>query len=177
MKLYRATFPSPIGLMRVLSDGTALRVLSFEDQDDWLVRHLATHYADGEIVTGDPTGIADTLDAYFSGDLTAIDGIPVAGVGTDFQRAVWALLCEIPVGTTTTYGALAKSLGKPPGASRAVGLANGSIVVPCHRVIGANGTLTGYAGGLPRKQWLLAHERVELDLKPPTLDYSPGLAR
>jgi methylated-DNA-[protein]-cysteine S-methyltransferase len=181
MKLYRGTFPSPIGLMRMLSDGTALRVLSFEDQDDWLDRHLAAHYADCEIVAGDPTGLAGTLDAYFSGELTAIDGILVAAVGSDFQRAVWALLCEIPVGTTTTYGALAKTLGKPPGASRAVGLANGSnpisIVVPCHRVIGANGTLTGYAGGLPRKQWLLAHERVELDLKPPTLDYSPGLAR
>ncbi len=88
--------------------------------------------------------------------------------GSPFQQTVWAALREIPVGTITTYGALAKKLGKPPGASRAVGLANGSnpvsIVVPCHRVIGADNRLTGYGGGLPRKQWLLAHERVELPL-------------
>ena len=99
--------------------------------------------------------------AYFKGDLTAIDGLKVANGGTDFQRAVWKALRAIPAGGTITYGALAARLGRPK-AARAVGLANGAnpiaIVVPCHRVVGADGSLTGYGGGMARKQWLLAHE-------------------
>ena len=99
--------------------------------------------------------------AYFAGTSTCID-VPVVLTGTPFQRDVWALLQQIPYGTTTTYGALARELGRP-GASRAVGLANGrnavGVVVPCHRVVGSDGSLTGYAGGLEVKRWLLAHER------------------
>jgi methylated-DNA-[protein]-cysteine S-methyltransferase len=98
---------------------------------------------------------------YFSGDHHAIDSIPVNAGGTPFQQQVWHALRAIPSGTTMTYGALALQLGRPT-ASRAVGAANGAnpigIVVPCHRVIGANTSLTGYARGLERKTWLLRHE-------------------
>ena len=100
------------------------------------------------------------LEAYFAGSQGGFT-VPTAPKGTDFQRTVWRALQGIPLGETTTYGALAVGLGKP-GAMRAVGAANGrnplSIIVPCHRVIGADGSLTGYAGGLPAKRWLLAHE-------------------
>jgi O-6-methylguanine DNA methyltransferase len=173
MTFYRDTVPSPVGPLHLVADDAALRVLSFDDQGEWHGQHLAAHYADAAFAGGDPLGVRRALEAYFAGDLTVIDALPVELAGSDFQRAVWAALREIAVGTTTTYGALAKRLGKPPGASRAVGLANGSnpvaIVVPCHRVIGANDKLVGYGGGLPRKQWLLAHERVELPLMPPAL--------
>ncbi len=160
---------SPIGVLTLVSDGKTLRALSFETQDGWLDGYLAQHFADREIVpTQDPNGFSTRLRAYLAGDLNAIDDIPAQGVGSDFQRAVWAALREIPVGTTTTYGALARKLGQPVSASRAVGLANGSnpiaIVVPCHRVIGANDRLVGFGGGLARKQWLLGHERFELPL-------------
>ena len=100
------------------------------------------------------------LDAYFAGSPVEFD-VPLSLSGTEFQRRVWAELQEIPLGETISYGELARRLGTP-GASRAVGLANGrnpvAIVVPCHRVIGANGRLTGYGGGLERKAWLLRHE-------------------
>jgi methylated-DNA-[protein]-cysteine S-methyltransferase len=109
---------------------------------------------------------AAQLRAYFAGSLTRFD-VPLETGGTPFQRRVWQALLAIPYGTTTTYGRLAAELGDPR-AMRAVGLANGrnpiSIIVPCHRVIGADGSLTGYGGGLPRKQWLLAHERGEVPL-------------
>lgn len=109
----------------------------------------------------DPAGCRGALQAYFAGDLAAIDRLEVAPAGTPFQRGVWAALREIPCGTTQSYGALARRLGRPD-ASRAVGFANGAnpvaVVIPCHRVIGANGSLTGYGGGLDRKRWLLDHE-------------------
>ena len=102
------------------------------------------------------------LEAYFKGQRQTFD-IPLAAVGTAFQHQVWAALREIPFGETVSYGAIASALGKPA-ASRAVGMANGRnplpIVVPCHRVIGANGQLTGYSGGLACKRWLLAHEQA-----------------
>jgi methylated-DNA-[protein]-cysteine S-methyltransferase len=101
--------------------------------------------------------------AYFDGQLNAIDDLPVATPGTDFQRMVWQALRTIPVGQTISYSVLAQRIGRPA-ACRAVGLANGanpiSIIVPCHRVIGANAALTGYGGGVERKRWLLAHEGV-----------------
>jgi methylated-DNA-[protein]-cysteine S-methyltransferase len=112
----------------------------------------------------DAAGMASALGAYFRGELTAIERLPVDPDGTEFQRSVWAGLRRIPAGETTSYGALARSLGLPTSACRAVGAANGAnpiwIVVPCHRVIGASGALTGYAGGLDVKRWLLAHERI-----------------
>lgn len=108
-----------------------------------------------------PRTLRDRLAAYFAGELAAIDGIPVALGGTPFQSAVWAALRRIPAGTTATYAALAAALGRPE-AIRAVGAANGSnpvsIIVPCHRLVGADGSLTGYGGGIERKSWLLVHE-------------------
>ncbi|MBO0756054.1 MAG: methylated-DNA--[protein]-cysteine S-methyltransferase, partial [Bradyrhizobiaceae bacterium] len=108
-----------------------------------------------------PKFIKQALSAYFAGDLTAIDRIAVATRGTGFQRDVWAALRQIAPGTTLSYGALAKEIGHPK-AVRAVGLANGAnpiaIVIPCHRVIGADTSLTGYGGGIKRKRWLLNHE-------------------
>lgn len=102
------------------------------------------------------------LAAYFNGDLRSFT-VPLDTPGTDWQRQVWSELARIPYGETTSYGELATRLGNP-GGSRAVGLANGknrvSIVIPCHRVIAANGTLHGYGGGLPRKRWLLDHEQL-----------------
>ncbi len=102
------------------------------------------------------------IQAYFDGDLTVLDRVPVRTGGTAFQNLVWAALRQIPAAMTTTYGRLAAQIGRPK-ACRAVGLANGanpvSIVVPCHRVIGADASLTGYGGGLDRKRWLLDHER------------------
>ena len=103
------------------------------------------------------------LQAWFAGDLRAFDGLSITTGGTEFQRRVWAALRDIPAGETRSYGQLAAAIGQPT-AVRAVGLANGAnpvgIVTPCHRVIGAGGALTGYAGGVERKRWLLEHERA-----------------
>jgi methylated-DNA-[protein]-cysteine S-methyltransferase len=126
-------------------------------------RLLRRHYGDCTLVPARaPATVRAALTAFFEGDLEAITRLGVRTNGTEFQRRVWAALRAIPAGRTTTYGALATRIGAPT-ASRAVGLANGAnpiaIVVPCHRVIGADGKLTGYGGGLERKQWLLDHER------------------
>ncbi|MWL74189.1 methylated-DNA--[protein]-cysteine S-methyltransferase, partial [Escherichia coli] len=113
------------------------------------------------IGASNPGGLSDKLTAWFEGELSIIDDLPTATAGTPFQREVWKALRQIPCGQVMHYGQLAALLGRP-GAARAVGAANGSnpvsIVVPCHRVIGRNGTLTGYAGGVQRKEWLLRHE-------------------
>ncbi|MCB9551742.1 MAG: methylated-DNA--[protein]-cysteine S-methyltransferase [Myxococcales bacterium] len=118
---------------------------------------------------GDPLGVGDALRRWVGGALDALDAVAVAAAGTAFQQAVWAALRRIPVGETTTYGALAVSLGRPS-AVRAVARANATnpvgIVVPCHRVIGSDGRLVGYAGGLWRKRWLLAHEGAKGFLVP-----------
>jgi methylated-DNA-[protein]-cysteine S-methyltransferase len=111
--------------------------------------------------------VARQLAAYFAGELRAFE-LPLVPTGTPFQQRVWSALQHIPYGATTTYGRLAEQLGQP-GAMRAVGLANGrnpiAIIIPCHRVIGANGSLTGYGGGLQRKQWLLALEGCALSVQ------------
>lgn len=115
-----------------------------------------------------PHGFADAMLAYFSGDVRVIDQLPVRFGGTPFQQRVWAALRTIECGTTISYSELAHRIGQPT-AVRAVGLANGSnpvsIVVPCHRVIGVNGRLTGYGGGIERKRWLLAHEEIMINGK------------
>ncbi|MGH3185097.1 MAG: methylated-DNA--[protein]-cysteine S-methyltransferase [Streptosporangiaceae bacterium] len=154
--------PTPIGEILLISDGEALCALEFEDCGSRMERMLRRQFRTYELV---PSGSADTrrrIAAYFEGDLTTLDDIPVQAGGSDFQRRVWSALRRIPAGTTTTYGRLAAAIGAPT-APRAVGLANGanpvSVVVPCHRVIGASGDLTGYGGGLARKTWLLRHER------------------
>jgi O-6-methylguanine DNA methyltransferase len=155
---------SPLGEMIVVTDADgALRSLDFSDYEARLRTLLRLHYGEYELEeAAAPASVARTLDAYFDGEFDGLDDVPVATGGTAVQREVWAALRDIPAGTTTSYGALAARLGRPK-ASRAVGLANGAnpvaIVVPCHRVIGSNGALTGYGGGLPRKQWLIEHEK------------------
>jgi methylated-DNA-[protein]-cysteine S-methyltransferase len=146
---------SPIDPLLLVGDETGLRELQMAphqpppgaEPDDRALAPVAAQLAD-----------------YFAGRRLAFD-VPLAPVGTAFQLKVWLALREIPYGRTTTYGEIATGLGRPT-ASRAVGLANGrnplAVIVPCHRVIGANGSLTGFGGGLPRKRWLLEHERKVL---------------
>ena len=146
---------SPIDPLLLVGDETGLRELQMAphepppsaERDDEALAPVAAQLAD-----------------YFAGRRLAFD-LPLAPVGTAFQQKVWLALREIPYGRTTTYGEIATGLGQPT-ASRAVGLANGrnpiAVIVPCHRVIGANGSLTGFGGGLPRKRWLLEHERKVL---------------
>jgi methylated-DNA-[protein]-cysteine S-methyltransferase len=146
---------SPIDPLLLVGDETGLRELQMAphepppgaERDDEVLAPVAAQLAD-----------------YFAGRRLAFD-LSLAPVGTAFQQKVWLALREIPYGRTTTYGEIAGGLGQPT-ASRAVGLANGrnpiAVIVPCHRVIGANGTLTGFGGGLPRKRWLLEHERTVL---------------
>lgn len=158
----RATYASPVGLLLLVLDGDALVALDFEGFEARMMRQLARRFPDARLVEGAvPKAVSGSLKAYFKGDHAALDGLTLRLGGTPFQERVWAALRQIPPGETRAYGALAASIGRPS-ASRAVGLANGSnpvaIVVPCHRVIGANGALTGYAGGLQRKTYLLRHE-------------------
>jgi O-6-methylguanine DNA methyltransferase len=145
-----------------------VRALDFADFEPRMRRLLQRHYrADRiDVIIEDraaPSAIRRALSDYFAGDLTALDTIPVATGGTSFQRDVWAALQTIRAGTTLSYGALARQLGRPKSV-RATGLANAAnpvaIVIPCHRVIGSDGTLTGYGGGINRKRWLLAHEGI-----------------
>jgi O-6-methylguanine DNA methyltransferase len=155
---------SPIGTILVVSDADGMvRALDFEDYENRMNQLLRLRWGDYALAEGAaPTVAIRALKAYFEGDLGAVATVPIRAGGTAFQRDVWEALRAIPAGTTTSYGRLAAKLGRPK-ASRAVGLANGSnpisIVVPCHRVIGSDGTLTGYGGGLARKQWLIKHER------------------
>jgi methylated-DNA-[protein]-cysteine S-methyltransferase len=155
--------PTPVGEVLIVTDPEgAVRALDFADFEPRMNRLLARH-APGAIVAPGraPEAVRRAVLAYFDGDVRALDALPVRTAGTAFQAEVWAALRAIPVGQTRSYGQLAAAIGRP-GAVRAVGLANGSnpigVIVPCHRVIGSNGTLTGYAGGLERKRWLLAHE-------------------
>jgi O-6-methylguanine DNA methyltransferase len=155
---------SPLGpLLLVTSSDGALRALDFEAYEARMVQLLAQHYGACALAAQQVSRpLADALGAYFAGQLSALDVLPIATGGTLFQRTVWRALRTIPAGETLSYGELAARVGQP-GAARAVGLANGknpiAIVVPCHRVIGADGSLTGYAGGVERKRWLLDHER------------------
>lgn len=150
------------GTIVLVSDGSSLCSLDFEDCEERMARLLQARYGSVPMARcDDPQGFTSRIRAYLAGDLAAVDDIPVATGGTPFQQRVWQELRRIPAGTTCSYGALAARLGVP-GASRAVGHANSlnpvAIVLPCHRVVGADGRLTGYAGGLARKRWLLAHE-------------------
>ncbi|HFZ8993358.1 TPA: methylated-DNA--[protein]-cysteine S-methyltransferase [Citrobacter freundii] len=156
---------TPLGPLWVICDEQyQLRAVEWEEYSDRMEQLLNLHYrAQGYQRTGvkNPGGLSDMLNDYFAGNLSIIDTLPTATAGTPFQREVWQVLRTIPCGQVMHYGQLAEKLGRP-GAARAVGAANGSnpvsIVVPCHRVIGRNGTMTGYAGGVQRKEWLLRHE-------------------
>jgi O-6-methylguanine DNA methyltransferase len=158
---------SPLGTLLIVCDETHLRAVAFDDREERL--HASLQRRLGPVVLRQrrgPLDVTGRLQRYFAGELSAIDEIPVSTNGTPFESAVWDALRKIPLGTVTTYGALAVALGHPVSTSRAIGLANGSnpipIVLPCHRVIGANGNLTGYGGGMHRKRWLLQHEGVLL---------------
>jgi methylated-DNA-[protein]-cysteine S-methyltransferase len=157
--------PTPIGDLRLVTDERGcVRALDWADYTDRMHRLFIRQYGPGRVAFAEgtmPPELRDRLDAYFAGELHAIDDIAVETAGTPFQRQAWAALRLIPAGQTVSYGMQATRIGLPA-AVRAVGLANGAnpvgLIVPCHRVIGANGSLTGYGGGIERKRWLLRHE-------------------
>jgi methylated-DNA-[protein]-cysteine S-methyltransferase len=158
---------TPIGTMLLVTgeDG-ALRALDFDDYESRMKELLRLHYGAVTLEKGRaPKTMRSALSAYFDGDFAALKTIEWRIAGTPFQRKVWSALPKIPAGKTMSYGALAAKLGAP-NAMRAVGHANGSnpisVVIPCHRLIGANGSLVKYGGGLHRKAWLLRHEGVEI---------------
>jgi O-6-methylguanine DNA methyltransferase len=185
MRVHLETYHSPLGTVRLAvrldgERGEALCALGFEDGWEHLVSQIRSRLEPGEPwieeeADSEPRASGATrrggsrvagpflraLSAYFNGDARALDSLPVDLMGTEFQCEVWAVLRTIPPGRTLSYGDLAKKVGRPS-AFRAVGAANGanpvSLVVPCHRVIAADGTLGGYGWGLERKRWLLAHE-------------------
>jgi methylated-DNA-[protein]-cysteine S-methyltransferase len=163
MKLLIDRIASPIGTMLLLSDGKSLCALDFADRESRMIKLLHKRYDSFDLLESKLPEFSSKVRAYLDGDYGSLADIPLNAGGTDFQQLVWQHLCKIPVGTTASYGQIATNLGKPT-AARAVGMANSlnpiGIVVPCHRVIGANAKLTGYAGGLDRKQWLLQHEGV-----------------
>jgi len=159
---------TPIGEALLVTDAAerlcALDWSDYEDRMIHLLRQQHGHAALQERTA--PARVTQVLSGYFAGKPGRLDAIACRFGGTPFQREVWSALRAIPAGATTSYGALAARIGRP-GAVRAVGHANGSnpisVVVPCHRVVGADGSLTGYGGGLARKRWLLAHEGVALN--------------
>jgi methylated-DNA-[protein]-cysteine S-methyltransferase len=160
---------SPLGDLLLITDAQhRVRALDFADHEARLHRGLREHYGTYVLIDAPvPFVIAAALARYFSGDLGALDSIETATAGSELQRRVWHALRRIPAGQTTSYGELARSLGfEDPRAAIDIGAANGanpvSLIVPCHRVIGSNGDLRGYAGGVHRKRWLLLHEGVHV---------------
>jgi methylated-DNA-[protein]-cysteine S-methyltransferase len=171
MNLHLDRVESPIGSVLLVSDDEGrLLALDFAAHSARMRRLLRLRWGDDLSWRAARRGdLRARVRAYFAGELAALRRVRLRTGGTPFQRAVWEALREIPAGTTTTYGRIAARLGRPS-ASRAVGAANGAnpvaIAVPCHRVIAADGALTGYAGGLERKRWLLAHEGVGRRARP-----------
>jgi O-6-methylguanine DNA methyltransferase len=174
MHLFRTVLPTPLGDMLAMASDEGLCALEFttvhganrgRERLSRLNARLERWFPPHDIVDRETPTIARTrawLTAYFDGTSADINGLPLDMRGAPFERRVWVALQAIPPGQTTSYGAIAHALGSA-GASRAVGAANGanpvSIIVPCHRVIGSTGSLTGYGGGLDRKTWLIDHER------------------
>jgi O-6-methylguanine DNA methyltransferase len=164
VKVVLAVLQTPIGKLNVAVGEGALVGIDFDVGLEEMRRRLQRRLGSVELQDGmHPPAAA--VAAYFEGSLRAIDGLSVAPMGTPFQRQVWAALRKIPAGQTVSYSELARRVGRPE-AVRAVGSANGdnpvSVVVPCHRVIGLDGSLTGYGGGIERKRWLLEHEKAIL---------------
>lgn len=160
------TTPSPIGPLTVAARDSRVCLLHFGEPDAGVRKALARWYPGVTLQDGtDPGGALTALAAYFSGTVEALDDLPVELNGTPFQLAVWTRLRSVRAGRTATYAEIAKAIGSPD-AVRAVGAANGAnpiaLIVPCHRIIGSDGRLTGYGGGLPNKRWLLQHERALL---------------
>jgi len=157
-------YTTPIGVFLVATDDAGrVRAIDLDGDESRMLRHLRRHFGNDADIrhSAMPAALKRSLDAYFAGELETLDSIPCAPDGTAFQQSVWSALRAIPAGQTLSYSGLAERLGNPR-AVRAVGLANGSnpipLIIPCHRVIGADGSLTGYGGGLERKRWLLTHE-------------------
>lgn len=163
-RLVRSLIATPVAPLQLFCDPDAVvRVLDFDTDSPRTARLVRTWYRDVPVERGEaPAAVAEALGAYFAGEMAALGRVPWKTVGTDFQQTVWRALLDIPAGETTTYAALATRIGRPT-AVRAVGHANGAnpvgVVIPCHRVIGSDGSLTGYGGGIARKRWLLDHER------------------
>lgn len=162
------SIPSPLGTIELFLNGDAVVQLDFDDCRERSRQLLERRFGSIALVAGDKPATAElALRAYFNGHEPTFDNVTVDTGGTAFQQRVWSALQEIPFGKTWSYGQLADHIGSPK-AVRAVGRTNGlnpiAIIVPCHRVIGADGSLTGYAGGLDRKLWLLRHEGALLDL-------------
>jgi methylated-DNA-[protein]-cysteine S-methyltransferase len=178
--LILARIDAPIGAFLIATDHEGvLRAVDFWANEPRLTAQLRRQYGEVRVEHGQaPAPILAAFAAYFAGDIRALERVPVATVGTDFQQKVWAALQRIPAGQTKSYGQLAKEIGEPD-AARAVGLANGqnpiAIVIPCHRVIGADGSLTGFGGGLPRKRWLLSHEGAAYKENRPAKRQQPEL--
>ena len=160
---YRCQYHSPVGILTIASRGDSITGLWFEEQ---------AHFAAGH---RDPIDKPDLsvfqaafqwLDCYFAGEIPTYSDLPLQPSGTVFQQKIWEILLQIPYGQTITYGQIAKMLS-PTISAQAVGRAVGrnpiSILIPCHRILGSGGTLTGYAGGIERKQWLLHHEGIHTD--------------
>jgi methylated-DNA-[protein]-cysteine S-methyltransferase len=153
---------SPIGTILIIVDGEQMCSLDFADYEQRMMTLLLRRYGPIHLtLTIDPCGFSNCIRDYFAGNYRCLDSIPVSTGGTVFQQQVWSMLRTIPPGTTINYGEIAAKLGKPS-AYRAVGGANAlnpiPIVLPCHRVVGADASLTGYGGGIERKHWLLQHE-------------------
>jgi O-6-methylguanine DNA methyltransferase len=163
MEMIRSTYISPVGELLLVASGDSLVSLDYFDFEERFHRLLAKRFPKTQPEAGDlHPAIRQSLDNYFAGDIAAVDQLAVSYHGTAFENRVWQALRGIAPGATASYGELAAAVDSPK-AARAVGRANSlnpiAIVVPCHRVIGANTKLTGYAGGLERKRWLLDHER------------------
>jgi methylated-DNA-[protein]-cysteine S-methyltransferase len=161
-----AAFASPVGPLAVAARNARVCAVWFGSEDE--LRTVVSGWYPGESIVNaeDPAGAAAALTRYFAGDLEALDAVEIDLHGTEFQQRVWQRLRQVRAGTTASYQEIARSIGAPA-AVRAVGAANGAnpipIIVPCHRIIGSNGSLTGYGGGLDRKRWLLAHEGLRLN--------------
>lgn len=167
---------SDIGPITLACAEGALRVVHFDCDEPAMVAHLEARLGRLSVKgVANPLGCTERIQAYFGGDITALDEIRAEPFGTAFQQQVWRELRKVRPGSTVSYGELAGAIGKPS-ASRAVGMANArnpiAIVIPCHRVIGSDGSLTGYAGGMMRKRWLLEHEGARIDLRMPLFEAS-----
>jgi methylated-DNA-[protein]-cysteine S-methyltransferase len=154
---------SPVGRLAIAERAARLCLLHFGGDGDYVEQALQRWYPGEPRVRREVPAIRAVLSCYFAGEHAAIDAVAVELNGTEFQKQVWQALRRIPPGTTISYAELARRIGEPA-AVRAVGAANGAnpvaLVVPCHRVIGSDGSLTGYGGGLDRKRWLLDHEHA-----------------
>lgn len=162
MQLFVERIRTPIGPLLIAHDGEALANIAFADREERRAKELKRDFPNAEVKQARKAShFAAALARYFDGDIRAIDRLAVIDFGTEFQKQCWKALRGVPSGTTRSYGEHARIIGRPA-ASRAVGAANGfnpiSIVIPCHRLVGASGSLVHYGGGLERKRWLIDHE-------------------